>query len=307
MKFFKSTLKKIKAQNSLASKGQIEMTLHREMAPDRNSKMGGRSFYFFDFDDNVLYLSTPIIIFHKKNGKEKKLSSSEYAISRESIGIEGEYKNYELNYCPIEGSYRNFRDPQLHPVKKKLNSVIGKKVSFVEDISKAIKGPDVYWKGPSWSCFYHAVFNERPISVITARGHHPETVKEGIRLLVKKGHLPKEPNYLAIYPVNHESTCKRLGHTLSDDVADVKKSAIHDAVKKATEIYGEDAPHRFGMSDDDPKNLKLIREAMLELKSIYTKMSFFVISTTQGGFLKQEVFSKVKKGSPQYEQQMDLF
>jgi hypothetical protein len=304
-KRFKRIIGKLNAKEQ--SSGQIELDIERRMEPDRNLNEGGRSFYFFDFDDNVLFLSTPIFIFHKKTKKEKKISSSEFALVRQEIGVSGVYKDYELNFCPADGSYRNFRDKEYTKIERKLHSVIGKKEGFVEDIKAALVKAEVFWKGPSWGCFYHAVFNERPISVITARGHHPETVKEGISLLVKHGHLPKEPNYLEIYPVNYINTCQQLGHTLNDDVADVKKSAIKAAVKKATEVYGLNYPHRFGMSDDDPKNLRLIMEAMGELKNQYPHMSFFVISTYNGGFLKQEVFPTKKSGFENFDKQLDLF
>ena len=94
---------------------------------------------------------------------------------------------------------------------------------------------------------------------------------------------------------------------VTDDVADVKKSAIFDAVKLATKLYGNNVPHRFGMSDDDPKNVKLIKEAMMVLKSQHKQMSFFVISTEQGGFVKQEVLPKSSKFKAEEAFQLDLF
>ena len=63
------------------------------------------------------------------------------------------------------------------------------------DLAAALGQPDFNWKGPSWSCFYHATFNQRPVSVITARGHEASTLIDGIDLFVKAGHLPQRPNF----------------------------------------------------------------------------------------------------------------
>ena len=58
------------------NKSQLELELERPLEADRNSHLGGKSFYFFDFDDNVAYLSTPIVVFHKDSGAEKFISHS---------------------------------------------------------------------------------------------------------------------------------------------------------------------------------------------------------------------------------------
>ena len=65
---------------------QMEFELRRPTENDRNYELGGRSFYFFDFDDNVAYLSTPIIVFHKVTGAERSLSSGEFAHNSKIIG-----------------------------------------------------------------------------------------------------------------------------------------------------------------------------------------------------------------------------
>ena len=55
------------------------------------------------------------------------------------------------------------------------------------------------------------------------------------------------------------------------------------------ERYG-DAPHRFGMSDDDPENVELIISAMRDAKLDHAGMRFFVINTHLGEKVKLEVF-----------------
>src|SRR5690606_9628213 len=134
---------------------------------------------------------------------------------------------------------------------------------FVTDIMALMDLPELTWKGPSWECFYHAAFNQRPMSLITARGHHPETLKDGIREFIKKKWLPLEPNYLSIFPVSHIQTRRDLGDKQLDmGVAELKQRAIRASVEKAIEKYGYNPHHRFGMSDDDPRNIQLIVEEM---------------------------------------------
>lgn len=267
--------------------GQLELPIEREVAPDRNAHKGGRSFYFFDFDDNIAFLSTPIYIFHRETGAELKLTSSEFARVHRSIGKEGPYADYRIDLSEPNGSFRNFRDRDLNWLER----FAGRKQFFIEDLACALGLPDVQWKGPSWSCFYHATLNRRPLSMITARGHHPQTIREGFRLMVRKRFLPHEPNYLSIYPVMNPEVRKDLGdQRLELTVAELKRMAIRASVEKAIQVYGHNPYHRFGMSDDDPHNIEQIVREFTALKNKYPEMSFFVIETQAGRYVKWEVY-----------------
>jgi hypothetical protein len=274
------------AQNKLF-KGQLELPIDRELVQDRNAQKGGRSFYFFDFDDNVAFLATPAFIFHKDTGAELKLSSGEYAQVHRHVGKSGIYQDYQVDFCDRTGTFRCFRDQDISEIER----LTGRRQMFIEDLAAALGFPDFQWKGPSWSCFYHAALNQRPVSVITARGHHPETIKAGIQLFVDRAHLPCAPNYLSIYPVTHPEIRLSLGGIEPEtSVASLKKAAIRASVNRAIEVYGNVPFHRFGMSDDDPHNIELIVQEMTELKNLYPEMSFFVIETQAGRFVKWEVY-----------------
>lgn len=267
-------------------KGQLDLGIVRTPEQDRNYHVGGRSFYFFDFDDNIAFLSTPLILFHKISREQVKISSGDYAQFHHSIGKSGPFADYDIDFCDKTGTFKNFRDLDISAIEK----LDGKKQVFVEDVAHALGFPDFHWKGPSWDCFYHATFNQRPLSVITARGHHPETVKEGIKVFVQKRMLPIEPNYLSVYPVSHKETRINLGdHDLAQGTAELKQRAISASVEKAIALYGLNSHHRFGMSDDDPKNIQLIYEEMTRLKARFPEMSFFIIDTQNGEFVKHEV------------------
>lgn len=274
------------SKNSIQNPGQLTFDMLIPKEADRNFHLGGRSFYFFDFDDNVAFLSTTIIIFHKITNKEIALSSSEFAHENKRIGISGPYADYYMDFNDAHGSFRHFRDKELNPIEVSA----GKQQGFVEDIKKALLEVDTHWKAPSWEYFYHATYNKRPVSLITARGHHPNTIVDGVDQLVKAGFLPNTPNYHSIYPVSNPEVRKNLGDiNFKQSVAELKKHAIRASVEKAIEQYGYSPFHRFGMSDDDHKNVELITEEMRDLKHKYPEMSFFVIETFKDSFSKREV------------------
>lgn len=268
------------------SPGQLRFDVDLPRENDRNFHLGGRSFYFFDFDDNIAFLSTQIIIFHKESNLELAISSGEFARENKNIGISGPYKDYYMDFNDQHGSFKYFRDNELNPLEIKA----GKKQRFVEDIQKALNELDAHWKAPSWEFFFKATYNHRPVSLITARGHHPDTIIDGVNHIVEAGHLPNTPNFHSIYPVSNPEIRKNLGDTeLVQSVAELKKHAIRKSVEDAIIKYGHSPFHRFGMSDDDHKNIELITEEMRELKSKYPDMSFFVIETHKESYSKREV------------------
>lgn len=250
---------------------------------DRNFELGGRSFYFFDYDDNVVHLPTKIVLFHRETQAESLVSTEEYAAMHGDLGKPGTpWELFELRDHP-HGSYRNFREQP----KELLN---GREQPLIEDMITAIKNPFLEWRGPSWDFFYKAVKNNRAIAIITARGHHPHTIRRAINLLVQSRDLSVSPNFLSVYPVSHEATRNYLGDTENQlSVAELKKRAIKVAVQDAFECYGENEFHRFGMSDDDTKNVALIIEAMRELKAQYPKNQFFVFNTNARQMLRHEI------------------
>lgn len=254
---------------------------------DRNHEKGGRSFYFFDFDDNVIHLPTDLYVFHKVTKEEKAISTHEFAKMQFQLGKEGPWRDYEIVLNDQTGSFRRFREKQYGLVGR-----FFKTQPLREDLNEIFKKPFEEWRGPSWNFFWYAVHNQRPMSIITARGHSPETLKRGINLLKKKGYITQTPNYLSVYPVSHKPTRLMLGDKdISWHASKLKQEAIKFSVRSAFEKYGNNPAHRFGMSDDDPVNLKLITEAMRELKSIYPDNSFFVIDTHGGRLIKQEIFA----------------
>ena len=229
------------------------------------------SFYFFDVDDNIVFLSTPIYVLNTETGKEKAVSTGEFARIHPQLEKPGSWEDFAI----FPGTYREFRDipaDQLAP---------GQVQYFVRDIKNLVADTSGTWQAPSWKMFVHACKAQRPLSVVTARGHNPETIKAGVEVMKDAGLIEKTPNYLSVYPVGNDEVRK----TQLDDpdlvktTPRLKKTAIIRSIEKAIEVYGEEYDVQFGMSDDDPANVSLIISAMRDCKLRYPDHRFFVINT----------------------------
>jgi len=238
---------------------------------------GDQSFYFFDIDDNLLFLPTCIYLWNAETRTEKPVSSGEFAAVQNLLGRPGPWQAWSI----FDGTFRDFRDAVGVPLEQQ---------SFIRDLTAALDGT-AEWRGPSWPLLVHAADKGRAIAMVTARGHAPETIEAGLALLVKRGLLKAAPPILGIYTVTNAEVRARVG---ADDpamtVPSVKKLAIRHAVRTAVTEYGANFPHRFGMSDDDPNNVVLAISAMRDCKLDYPDKRFFVINTNHQEFVKLEIF-----------------
>ncbi|MBK9125214.1 MAG: hypothetical protein IPM16_19110 [Chloroflexi bacterium] len=139
-----------------------------------------RASTFFDFDDNVMYPDTSILVQNTMTGAIESVSTGQYAQIAARLGVPGEWQDFAV----FEGSYQHFRDipdEQLESPDQQ---------HFVADIRHVIetKSPDE-WQAPSWEFFEHACAKGRPLSIITA-GHHPNVIR-GIWVLKRPGSSPR--------------------------------------------------------------------------------------------------------------------
>ena len=235
------------------------------------------SFYFFDIDDNLLFLPTSLYLWNAERQIEQAVSSGEFAAIQNDLGRKGKWQPWAIG----ENTFRDFRDSA---------GVAAEGQPFIRDLLAAITGQKP-WQGPSWPLLVHAAEQQRPIAMVSARGHEPTTIEAGLRTLVERKLLRAVPPILGIYTVTNPNVRARL--SVSDPamtIPSIKKLAIKDAVRKAFEQYGEAPPHRFGMSDDDPNNVVLAISAMRDCKVQYPDKRFFVINTNHDEYVKLEIF-----------------
>jgi hypothetical protein len=115
-------------------------------------------YYAFDWDDNIVHMPTKIML-KTEDGDEVGMSTDDFAEYRGKIGTE----DFEYNGDTIVGfgedPFRNFR-------------TAGDK-DFLVDAMRAKLGP-------AFNDFKEAINNGSIFSIITARGHNPNTLKQAV-------------------------------------------------------------------------------------------------------------------------------
>jgi hypothetical protein len=122
-------------------------------------------YYAFDWDDNIVFMPTKIMLVDV-NGEEVGMSTHAFAQYRHLIGKEEfDYEGYKVkDYA--QNPFRNFR-------------VEGDQ-QFVNDLPQAEIGP-------SFNDFKECVEGASIFAIITARGHHPDTLKEACKKYIQSG------------------------------------------------------------------------------------------------------------------------
>ena len=115
-------------------------------------------YYAFDWDDNIVHMPTKIIL-KDNEGNEVGMSTDDFAEHRHHIGKKPfDYKGQTIVGF-AENPFRNFRTE-------------GDK-EFLVDAMRAKTGP-------AFDDFKEAINNGSIFSIITARGHNPNTLKQGV-------------------------------------------------------------------------------------------------------------------------------
>lgn len=124
-------------------------------------------YYAFDWDDNILFMPTSIILLSDKDD-EVPMSTEDFAEHRQQIGKEPfNYKGTVIvDFAP--NPFRNFRSE-------------GDK-RFVLDSMLA-------QPGPSWNDFVECINGGSIFAIITARGHNPKALREAVYNLIMSNHL----------------------------------------------------------------------------------------------------------------------
>lgn len=230
----------------------------------------------FDWDDNIAYLKTPIVLYKKdpsckrdevqnatleqvfEVGKSclKTVTTEDFTELRLIVGTPGtELENYELD---PNRSFWFFRDqPDRNWFKQHVVDVVSNKKSNK-------------WKGPSWDAFQLALSDYQSslwTTIITARGHSKPEILEALEYLQKEkliSHLPPVQNLHAVshpdYKGMAESPSAAKTVVMLESLDCMNQRPLNaDAVPVIDQNYngpgGKDAPrspkHLWGFSDDD--------------------------------------------------------
>ena len=132
-------------------RNQIKEGFKAEGSPDMK-------YYAFDWDDNIVHMPTKIIVKTDK-GDEVGMSTDDFAEYRSEIGKKPFKYNNNTIVGFAENPFRNFRTE-------------GDKNFLIDSMRAKL--------GPAFDDFKEAINSGSIFSIITARGHNPNTIKQAI-------------------------------------------------------------------------------------------------------------------------------
>ena len=259
-------------------------------------------YYAFDWDDNILNMPTVIHMKHLVHNKwiDEDVSTSKFA----------EVRNLE-NWKDHEDSYLEFRDFGHRGQN-----------AFFEDCIKAINNKNF---GPSWEIFLNTLSNGSIFSIITARGHEPETLRRSVEFIIEnilsknqknemisnligfKDMFIKDfdfledinpelliSNYLdkcSFFGVSSPSFEKKYNQNGGATNPEKMKIIALEEFINTIKLYGEqiDGIISLGFSDDDIKNVDKVHNFFGEISSLYN-IIFSVFDTSN-----QNIIGGIKK------------
>lgn len=143
----------------------------------RGSNASSLRYMSFDWDDNLLHMGT-LIHMQKRSGDswvDEDVSTSKFA------SIRNDKENWRLLNNSPQDAFSEFRDSGPRG-----------KFAFIEDTKNSIKENKF---APSWPAFIDCLTKGCIFSIITARGHHPETLRKGVEYIINNV-LDKDQKYL---------------------------------------------------------------------------------------------------------------
>lgn len=252
--------------------------------------------YIFDWDDNIFYMPTNVLIDKKVDGKwvPMSMATGDFAKFRED-------PNYRLRNNNPGQAFKSFSDNE----------------TFIKDTKNAIHHEKF---APSFDKFKEALINSNPFAINTARGHSPSTLKEGVKIVIDMVFTDDEKSEMInnirknlklakglddnqtidlyldemgeYYPVSSIEFGEKFGLDVHGGAANpehAKKVAIEHFTKKVFDnmdklINSGYKKMSVGFSDDDLGNVKAAEEFIEnELNKMYPELHFVVYDTSDKG------------------------
>jgi hypothetical protein len=257
-------------------------------------------YYSFDWDDNILHMPT-VIHMDKNIGDEwipTDVSTSEFA------QVRNDKDNYRLIDNDPAKAFSEFRDSGPRGEE-----------AFLIDVKTAINNGDF---GPSWDAFIKCLSNGSIFSIITARGHEPQTIRKAIEYIIDevlsedeknllynnclkhtyifdkadfdripKGQLSKTAlitkylDYCDYYGVSSDTFAKEFGSASASNPEKAKEIALDAFVEKCKK-FGTMIGTKsiaIGFSDDDPKNVEHVHKYFKEKSALTNNLKLNLYNT----------------------------
>lgn len=232
--------------------------------------------YSFDLDDNLLVMPTKVIL-ENSSGKKKEYNTKDFEEIRNKL------EKMKLRVIPE--TFKNFADDE----------------QFLKDIKDSKEAG-------SWKYLIDCIVTHASIfAIITARGHSPEVLKEGLKLRVLSVLSDKQLNqfvesfkknfnenisnksaeelleiyfnHCKFYPATYPALKERYGSEKT--VSEIKAIAFRDfrkyLEKYVEENFKEKVDLKIGFSDDSTAHLSSIANSVLK------DYGFFFFQTKEQG------------------------
>jgi hypothetical protein len=280
-------------------------------APRVNEQVAQRDFkyYIFDWDDNILRMPTRIYLEKLQPDGSWVLhpvSTSVYSVVRQDTA------HYRLAHNDRDEAFQEFQDsrpPDVNTFLRDTRAAIRKVVSGEEPPC------------PSYTTFRRTLVEGRLFAIVTARGHSAETLRHGVECFIEEALTPDEREemmanlrgyrrcydgitafgtdaeeldyYLSLnryHAVTSPDFSAWLERKLNQKVhpEQRKQFAIADFVEHVIRIVAHSAetggvwrPVSVGFSDDDPGNIALVQQYILDaLTKRFPDVTFCVYDTS---------------------------
>ncbi len=225
---------------------------------------------FFDWDDTVMFMPANIYAFNNQLLPHSvfhtlKISTGLFAIYRSKIGTDllvpckmgdreliidetGELKINLKDYSLVEthgelNSYMDFRGNRFRP--QVVQAILEKRTAkcydkFVESLQNQNDADHVF--------------------IITARGHSPEEIMEGLKFLLSENIIKFLPKLEHIFPCSSQDLPEKYRAQVASP-SDAKALIINEYLKNEKEKMSKiDGINYIYFYEDDPKTLKIVEE-----------------------------------------------
>ena len=218
-------------------------------------------YYAFDWDDNIVEMPTKIVV-QTEDGEEVGMSTEDFADYRTMIGQEPFDYNGKTIVGYAEDPYRNFT---------------------VKGDSQFIVDSMLAKPGPSWNDFVEAINGGSIFSIITARGHTPSVLRDGVYNMIMTNHNGISKDELV-------SNLKKYRDIVGDEEMTDEQmvEAYLDLLRFHPVTYGEGSA-----SNPEEGKIKALREFISyvrEMASRLNKQAFFK-NDIKNNFIPQIGFS----------------